>query len=73
MVDINGLSCYIHTELDCCETGDNPSLKVLMKNWKSEKKRWAQLEKRADQGAKQYCTDDADLIACIQADVWVHG
>ena len=32
MVDINGLRCYIHTELDCCETGDNPSLKVLMKN-----------------------------------------
>ena len=24
MVDINGLRCYIHTELDCCETGDNP-------------------------------------------------
>ena len=22
MVDINGLRCYIHTELDCCETGD---------------------------------------------------
>ena len=35
MVDINGLSCYIHTEMDCCETGDNPSLTVLMKNWKS--------------------------------------
>ena len=29
------LRCYIHTELDCRETGDNPSLKVLMKNWKS--------------------------------------
>ena len=27
MVDINGLRCYNHTELDCCETGDNPSLK----------------------------------------------
>ena len=32
MVDINGLRCYIQTEIDCCETGDNPSLKVLMKN-----------------------------------------
>ena len=32
IVDINGLRCYIHTEMDCCETGDNPSLKVLMKN-----------------------------------------
>ena len=29
MVDINGLRCYIHTEMDCCETGDNLSLKVL--------------------------------------------
>ena len=28
MVDINGLRCYIHTEMDCCETGDNPSLSV---------------------------------------------
>ena len=26
MVDINGLRCYIHTELDCCETGDNISV-----------------------------------------------
>ena len=32
MVDINGLKCYIHTEMDSCETGDNPSLKVLMNN-----------------------------------------
>ena len=31
MVDINGLRCYIHTEIGCRETGDNPSLKVLMK------------------------------------------
>ena len=31
MVDINGLRCYIHTEMDCCETGDNLSLKVLIK------------------------------------------
>ena len=23
MVDIDGLRCYIHTEIDCCETGDN--------------------------------------------------
>ena len=29
MVDINGLRCYIHTEMACCETGDNPSMKVL--------------------------------------------
>ena len=29
MVDINGLRCYIHTEMDCCETGDNPSLVEL--------------------------------------------
>ena len=29
MVDINGLRCYIHTEMDCYETGDNPSLQVL--------------------------------------------
>ena len=35
MVDINGLRRYIHTEMDCCETGDNPSLKVLIKNLKS--------------------------------------
>ena len=35
MVDINGLKCYIHTEMDCRKTGDNPSLKVLMKNLKS--------------------------------------
>ena len=28
MVDINGLRCYIHTEMDYCETGDNPSLSV---------------------------------------------
>ena len=32
MVDINGLRCYIHTEMDCYETGDNPSLQVLIKN-----------------------------------------
>ena len=32
MVDTNGLRCYIHTEMDCCDTGDNPSLKVLMKS-----------------------------------------
>ena len=25
MVDINGLKCYIHTGMDCCETGDNQS------------------------------------------------
>ena len=31
LVDTNGLRCYIYTEKDCCETGDNPSLKVLMK------------------------------------------
>ena len=33
MVDINGLRCYIHTEVDYCETGDNPSLKwtILLK------------------------------------------
>ena len=37
MIDINGLKCYIHTEMDCCETGDNPSaesvdekLKILL-------------------------------------------
>ena len=29
MVDINGLRCYIHTEMDCCETGNDPSLKVV--------------------------------------------
>ena len=29
---INGLRCYIHTEMDCCETGEDPSLKVLTKN-----------------------------------------
>ena len=34
MVDINGSRCYIHTEMDCCETGDNLSLKVLMKKLK---------------------------------------
>ena len=33
MVDTNGLRCYIHTEKDCCETGDNPSLKVLMNQY----------------------------------------
>ena len=32
MVYINGLRCYIHMEMDCCETGDNPRQKVLMKN-----------------------------------------
>ena len=32
MVDISGLRCYIHTEMDFCETGDNPSLKVLMES-----------------------------------------
>ena len=26
MVDINDLRCYIHTEMDYCETGDNSSL-----------------------------------------------
>ena len=31
MVDINGSRCFIYTEMDCCETGDNPSLKVLIK------------------------------------------
>ena len=31
MVDINGLKCYIHTEMDCYGTGENPNLKVLMK------------------------------------------
>ena len=31
MVHINGLRCYIHMEMDCRKTGDNPSLKVLMK------------------------------------------
>ena len=28
MVDINGKRC----EVDCCETGDNPNLKVLQGN-----------------------------------------
>ena len=32
MVDTNGLRCHIHTEMDCCDTGDNLSLKVLMKS-----------------------------------------
>ena len=32
MVDINGLRCYTHTELDCYETRDDLSLQVLMKN-----------------------------------------
>ena len=26
-----GLRCYIHMEMDCCETGDHPSPKVFMK------------------------------------------
>ena len=32
VVDINGLRCYIHIQMDYCETGHNQSLKVLMKN-----------------------------------------
>ena len=30
--DIYGLRCYIHTKMECYETGDDPSLPVLMKN-----------------------------------------
>ena len=29
MIDINGLRCYIQTEMDCCETGDNLSLQSV--------------------------------------------
>ena len=38
MVDINGLRCYIHMKIDCCETGDNPSLKVFLKQRKMDRK-----------------------------------
>ena len=30
MVDISGLRCYIYTEMEFCETVDNPSLKILL-------------------------------------------
>ena len=28
MVDINGLMCYIHTEMDGCETGDTVKSRI---------------------------------------------
>ena len=38
MVDINGLRCYIHMKIDCCETGDNPSLKGILEAKKDGQK-----------------------------------
>ena len=32
IADIYGLRCYLHTKMECYETGDDSSLPVLMKN-----------------------------------------